>query len=92
MLRLVALARGNGDITARDAAKALSDTDKPTANDVEKARRRLQALEKSGHIFVYDTGNKAKNAPTRWQPIDRTQTFTTPFTGHEGPDTITEAS
>ncbi|WP_346007165.1 AAA family ATPase [Janibacter terrae] len=89
---LVALARGNGDITARDAAKALSDTDKPDANQIEKARRRLQALEKSGHLFVYDTGNKAKNAPTRWQAVDRFQTITPPFTAHDQPDTITEAS
>ncbi|QOK21391.1 AAA family ATPase [Janibacter indicus] len=89
---LIALARGNGDITAREAAKALSETDKPTANQVEKARRRLQALEKSGQLFIYDTGNKAKGAPTRWQVVDRFQTFTPPFTAHEGPDTITEAS
>lgn len=89
---LIALARGNGDITAREAAKALSETDKPNANQVEKARRRLQALEKSGQLFVYDTGNKAKGAPTRWQAVDRFQTITTPFTAPENHEPITEAS
>lgn len=89
---LIALARGNGDITAREAAKALSETDKPNANQVEKARRRLQALEKSGQLFVYDAGNKAKGAPTRWQAVDRFQTITTPFTAPENHEPITEAS
>lgn len=64
---LVTLARGrHGGITAKDAARVLFDTDKPTVSQVEKARRRLRSDDRLAEIV----GDKTTNPPTpsRWQP------------------------
>ena len=41
-------------------------TDKPDANQKAKARRRLQADEKSGLLVLLDPGDKGENRPARW--------------------------
>lgn len=93
---LVALARANGDLSARDGARALAETDTPTANDVEKARRRLVALVKSGHLEVTQEGDRATNKPTLWAAVNplhgAPQTFTTPFTAPSEREGITTPS
>lgn len=48
-LAMIQASRGQG-ITARDYAAALFEKDKPTANEIEKARRKLNALNKAGVI------------------------------------------
>jgi hypothetical protein len=57
---LVALAKASpkGQITKEIAARALFDTDKPDKNQKEKAGRRLDALVASGHLWVFDHGDK----------------------------------
>jgi hypothetical protein len=74
---LVSLAVAYGDISAKDAAKALAETDKPTPNDVEKARRKLTALVKTGHLTVSREGNKSLKLTTLWEPAPR---ITAPIT------------
>lgn len=74
---LVALARAQGEITAKHAASALAETDTPTPNDVEKARRRLNKLVQSGHLFVLQEGDKATNTATLWAAVEApSPTFT----------------
>lgn len=51
-------------ITAKDAARALYDTDKPTRNDIEKARRKLDSLTKSGHLVRKDGSAGGDNGGT----------------------------
>lgn len=63
---LVALALSVGRVTAREAAEALFDTEKPTANEKEKARRRLEGLTREGKLRVLDEGNKATSSPRTW--------------------------
>jgi len=63
---LVALAMAQGDISAKDAAKALAETDKPTPNDVEKARRKLTALVRSGHLIVTREGDRTLKLTALW--------------------------
>lgn len=78
---LLAMAHAKGQISARDAAKAIAETDKPTANDVEKARRRLEALVKKDQLWVWQQGNKALNLPTLWAPVEGpSTTITHPIT------------
>lgn len=48
-LAMIQASRGQG-ITVRDYAAALFEKEKPTANEIEKARRKLNALDKSGVI------------------------------------------
>jgi len=72
---LVALAdRGEGDeaegVTARAAAVALFETDKPTKPQVEKARRRLDELADAGRLFRRD-GLAVRGAGARWFPTGR---------------------
>ncbi|HEY5183193.1 MAG TPA: AAA family ATPase [Dermatophilaceae bacterium] len=86
---LVALAKANGDLSAKDAAKALAETDKPTANDVEKARRKLAALVRTGHLIITREGDRALNLTTLWAP---SQTFTAPFTAPIARDPFTTPS
>lgn len=93
----VALARAHGEISAKGAAKALTESDKPTANDVEKARRRLDALVRSGHLEVTREGNQALNLATLWGPAESVstgalETFTHPFTGGFARETFTTPS
>ncbi len=63
---LVTLAGKPGGITAVEAAAALFDTEKPTANEKERARRKLTSLEKAGELVVVQEGDKAGNTPTKW--------------------------
>jgi hypothetical protein len=63
---LVALARAKGTISALDAAKAMLDSDKPSAAEKEKARRKLDHMVTTGHLFVFDQGDKATNRPRLW--------------------------
>lgn len=53
-------------ITAKDAASALFDTDKPTDGQREKARRRLGELERTGQLVVLQKGDQATSQPTKW--------------------------
>jgi AAA domain len=90
---LVALAMAQGDVSARDAAKALAETDKPTPNDVEKARRKLAALVRSGHLIVTREGNDALHQSTLWAtPHLLNQTLTAPLTAPPKRETLTTAS
>jgi hypothetical protein len=64
---LVQIARTKpGGITAIEAAQALYETDKPTPNQREKARRKLDQLTKRGELVVVAKGDQAFNRPTRW--------------------------
>lgn len=53
-LAMIQASRGQG-ITARDYAAALFEKDKPTANEIEKARRKLNAMNKAGVIGSVET-------------------------------------
>jgi AAA domain len=86
---LVSLAAAYGDISAKDAAKALAETDKPTPNDVEKARRKLTALVKTGHLIVSREGNKSLKLTTLWEPAPR---ITAPITAPSENDHFTRSS
>ncbi len=63
---LAAVARARGGITALDAACVLHDTDKPTAAQREKARRKLDGLARSGVLHVITEADKATSQPTVW--------------------------
>lgn len=63
---LVQVAKAVGGISALDAARALFDTDKPSASDKEKARRRLDRLARSGDLKVVQHGDQTANLPTKW--------------------------
>jgi replicative DNA helicase len=63
---LVELARAKESISAMDAAKAINDTEKPTVNEKQKARRRLDALVGSGHLWVFDKGDESTSRPRLW--------------------------
>jgi hypothetical protein len=65
-VNLVELARAKGSISAMDAAKAIHDTEKPTASEKQKARRRLDALVSSGHLWVVDQGDEKTLRPRMW--------------------------
>lgn len=63
-LTMIQTSRGQG-ITARDYAAALFEKEKPTANEIEKARRKLNAMTRAGtieHVEVPATngGNPSK--------------------------------
>lgn len=64
LLKLVG-AQG-GQITALLAASLLFDKDKPSANDKEKARRRLKSLVDAGQLVVREEGDTATKRPTVW--------------------------
>lgn len=66
---LLALATAAGRITAVDAAEALADPgEKVTPAMKERARRRLDALTKQGHLTVLDEGDRSTNRPKIWGP------------------------
>jgi len=67
-LDLVLLAGQPGGVSALDAARAPFDTDKPSAAEKEKARRRLGTLTRKGLLQVLDPGAKATSRPERWGP------------------------
>jgi hypothetical protein len=65
---LLALVRSTGSMSAVDAAKALYDTDKPSPAEKEKARRALDRLVASDHLWVFDQGDVATKRPRMWAP------------------------
>jgi AAA domain len=65
-LDLALLAAQRDGVTAINVAKALFETDKPTAGEKEKARRRLETLTKKGLLQVFDPGDQATSRPRRW--------------------------
>jgi hypothetical protein len=65
---LIALAQQNGGLSAIDAARAMFDTDKPSLSEKEKARRRLESLQKSGALVVLQHGNVTSKTATTWGP------------------------
>jgi hypothetical protein len=81
---LIELARVAGQVglTARDAAKALFEKDAPTRTDVEKARRRLDALAKSGDLTCQGGTPRSGGgtAPSAWFPA-----FASSHGGSHGP-------
>lgn len=70
-LDLLSLVRNtlNGT-TAKAAACALFTTDKPSPADTEKARRRLDALVRTGHLHKGD-GDPRTATPATWWPAER---------------------
>lgn len=63
-------------ITTRQAAQALFSTEKPTASEVEKARRRLDKLCREGRLDKL-TGDLATSTPDTYQPAGRLPIGTT---------------
>ena len=64
---LVELIRASGGISVTDAARALFDSLKPTDAKKEKARRKLDALVKTGHLWVCDPGDPRSNRSKIWR-------------------------
>jgi hypothetical protein len=68
---LVAVAAATPDgVSALEAARVIFDADKPTANQKEKARRRLESLVTAGLLRVVDKGDAASKRPTRWGSVE----------------------
>ena len=93
---LLSLARVRGQVTAKDAAEAMFDTDKPSPNEIEKARRKLSRLVESGHLYEAK-GDRTANRPTLWHHIPdmvegASPTFTQTFTRPSGREGITSPS
>lgn len=63
---LVALATRPEMVTVVEAARAMFETDKPSANEKAKARRKLDAMVKAGQLVKVDEGDRATNRPARW--------------------------
>jgi hypothetical protein len=63
---LVLLAKQPGGLTAVAAAMAIFETDKPTANEKDKARRRLDKLTGHGFLKITQQGDAATNKPKVW--------------------------
>lgn len=59
------LAGRPGGISAVELAKALHETDQPTRNDIEQARRQLSRYEKDGLLVVLQHGRQG-GPSTRW--------------------------
>ncbi|MGC2997410.1 AAA family ATPase [Streptomyces sp. G35A] len=61
---LIELVRTGGPegLTAKRAAEALFETNKPTPAQVEKARRRLETLRNAGHLLRHDGPSKTSSA------------------------------
>lgn len=59
---------GSAGLTAKAAACALFTTDKPSANETEKARRKLEKLVREGHLIRVDGsgGGSAGGTPTKY--------------------------
>jgi hypothetical protein len=77
-LVMMAKAKGAAGLTAKAAAVALFTTEKPTPSQVEKARRKLNALTKSGQLDCIP-GDDATARPTAWTPAPTlTDTLTHP--------------
>jgi replicative DNA helicase len=57
-------------ISAREAAEAMFDTDKPTPDQKAKARRRLEYLTREGYLEVISEGDQAIGEGRRWRARD----------------------
>ena len=68
-LLAMATAAGSAGITAKAAACALFTEEKPSAAQVEKARRRLNTLSKAGDLD-FTEGDVATSRPARWTLTD----------------------
>ena len=53
-------------LTAVAAAMAIFETDQPTANEKDKARRRLDKLTGHGFLKITQQGDAATNKPKIW--------------------------
>jgi hypothetical protein len=76
---LMRLAARNGGITARNAAAALFETEKPTGGQVEKARRRLDQFADAGKLFRHGGGDGRGNSAS-WS----TREYEPPVSAQEG--------
>jgi 5S rRNA maturation endonuclease (ribonuclease M5) len=63
---LLEVVRSARQMSALDAAKILFDTDKPTDAEKQKARRKLDRLVASGHLWMFDKGDAATKRPALW--------------------------
>lgn len=63
---LVALVAAAGTITAKDAAAALFEVDKPSPAEVAKARRKLDKLTRDGLLRVAVHGDDGTATATQW--------------------------
>lgn len=63
---VLALAAKTGGVSAVDVAGVLFDTDKPSAGEKEKARRKLVGLERAGELVLVQVGDRAANVPAKW--------------------------
>lgn len=57
-----------GGITAVDAARVLFDTEKPTANEKAKARRKLENAHRAGLLVLLQAGDPSTSTPALWGP------------------------
>jgi hypothetical protein len=64
-LMMMARVKGADGLTAKDAARALFSVETPKHAQVEKARRKLQSLAKSGQLD-YVAGDEATSTPAVW--------------------------
>ena len=63
---LVEVARIRGGLSAVDAAAVLFETEKPSAAEKEKARRKLAALASQGLLVVLDPGDQGAKRAAKW--------------------------
>ena len=64
---VVSIAKATGSsITAKDAAGALFETDKPSPAETAKARRKLERLARDGLLRVVVPGDDSTRTATRW--------------------------
>jgi AAA domain/DnaB-like helicase N terminal domain len=63
---LLSVVKTSGAISAKEAAQVLFDTDAPTPNQREKARRKLEGLTRSGALVVTEQGDPGAKIATRW--------------------------
>lgn len=57
-----------GGMSAVAAARVMFETEKPTASEKEKARRRLERLVSDGLLSVVDEGDQGASRPKLWGP------------------------
>jgi hypothetical protein len=67
LVEMAKAARADG-LTAKGAAAALFEKDKPTAGEIEKARRRLDKLTAAGNLMCLKgaSGGESGGAPASW--------------------------
>lgn len=65
---IVASAARSGGLTVKDAARLVFETDTPDRNQIEKTRRRLNALVRDGRLIATEPG---KPSPTTYVAVAR---------------------